>query len=126
MTPFGEKVRELREKHGILQKKMAEDLGVSGAYLSALEHGHRSQPGPGLIRQVCDYFGLDWDAAEELRQLGQLSHPRVTVDTAGLGPKATELANILADRIGELDDETVEWIIDEINARAQPPKGPAY
>ena len=29
MTPFGEKVRQLRESRGILMKKMATDLGVS-------------------------------------------------------------------------------------------------
>ncbi|MHA1597452.1 MAG: helix-turn-helix domain-containing protein [Alphaproteobacteria bacterium] len=126
MTPFGEKVRALRGERGVMQKQMAEDLGVSGAYLSALEHGHRSQPGPGLVRQVCDYFGLDWDAAEDLRQLALLSDPRVTVDTAGLGAKATELANLLSERIAELDDETIEWIIDEINARAQAPTGPTH
>ena len=35
MTPFGEKVRQLRKDRGILMKKMASDLGVSSAYLSA-------------------------------------------------------------------------------------------
>ena len=34
MTPFGERVRELRRERGISQKKMAEDIGVSAAYLS--------------------------------------------------------------------------------------------
>lgn len=126
MTPFGEKVRQLRDDRGILLKRMAEDLGVSGAYLSALEHGHRGRPGPGLVRQVCGYFDLDWDEAEELKRLAHLSHPRITVDTAGLGPKATELANILAERIGELDDETIEWVLDEIGARGKTPKGPTH
>jgi len=126
MTPFGEKVRQLRDARGTLLKRMAEELGVSSAYLSALEHGHRGRPGPGLVRQVCDYFELDWDGAEELKRLARLSHPRVTVDTAGLGPKATELANLLAERIGEMDEETIEWILDEIGARARMPKGPTH
>ncbi|MBT3237461.1 MAG: helix-turn-helix transcriptional regulator [Rhodospirillaceae bacterium] len=126
MTPFGEKIRQLRAERDIMQKTMAEELGVSGAYLSALEHGHRSQPGPGLIRQVCDYFALDWDEAEELRHLALRSHPKITVDTSGLGAKATELANLLAERISDLDDETIEWVLDEIKARAQPPKGPTH
>ncbi len=126
MTPFGARVRELRDRRGILLKKMADDLGVSSAYLSALEHGHRGRPGPGLVLQICGYFDLDWDEAEELKSLGQKSHPRITVDTAGLSPVATELANTLAEQIGQLDDDTIQWILDEIKSRRSPLKGPTH
>jgi len=126
MTPFGTKVRALRKQRGILLKKMAEDLGVSSAYLSALEHGHRGRPGPGLMLQICGYFDLIWDEAEDLKRLGHISHPRVTVDTAGLSPIATELANTLADQIATLDDDTLQWILDEINSRRIVPKGPTH
>ncbi|HSR55325.1 MAG TPA: helix-turn-helix transcriptional regulator, partial [Alphaproteobacteria bacterium] len=44
MTPFGAKVRELRRQRGVTLKRMAEDLQLSPAYLSALEHGHRGRP----------------------------------------------------------------------------------
>ncbi|MAH84339.1 MAG: transcriptional regulator [Rhodospirillaceae bacterium TMED8] len=117
MTPFGGKVRQLRKERLISLKKMAQDLGVSSAYFSALEHGHRGQPSSGLVQQVCGYFDLMWDEAEELQQLASLSHPRVVVDTAGLSPKATELANILATRIHSIDDDTLEWILAEIQGR---------
>jgi len=126
MTPFGAKVRQLRAAKAIPLKRMAEGLGVSSAYLSALEHGHRGRPGPGLVLQVCGYFSLSWDDGEELKRLAQLSHPRVTVDTAGMSPLATELANTLARKIGELDAETLQWILDEIEGRQRPPKGPAF
>jgi len=117
MTPFGERIRELRAQRGLSLKKMAEDLGVSSAYLSALEHGHRGRPASGMIMQICGYFDLMWDETEDLKHLAWLSHPRVTVDTAGLSPKATELANTLAETIGELDDDDLEWVLDEIRGR---------
>ena len=41
MTPFGERVRDLRAEVGVTLKQMALALEVSPAYLSALEHGHR-------------------------------------------------------------------------------------
>lgn len=126
MTPFGEKIRALREKRGIMLKKMADDLGVSSAYLSALEHGNRGRPGPGLVLQICGYFDLIWDEAEELKRLADLSHPRVVVDTAGLSPRATELANLLAQRIGELDEDTLQWILDEIRGRQAAKRGPTH
>lgn len=117
MTPFGRKMRALRAAKDVTQKDMARALGVSAAYLSALEHGNRGRPGPGLIMQICEYFQLIWDQADELKRLARLSHPRVTVDTAGLSPIATELANELASSIGALDEQTLQWILDEIRAQ---------
>jgi len=128
MTPFGLKIREHRARRGISLKKMAEDLGVSSAYFSALEHGHRGRPGSGLIQQICGYFDLIWDEAEELKRLARLSHPRVVVDTSGLSARATELANKLAETIGDMDDETIDWILHEIEGRvgAKRRKGPTH
>ncbi len=107
MTPFGAKIRELRAKRGLALKEMAAELHISAAYLSALEHGRRGRPTPGLVKQICAYFNIIWDEAEEIERLAALSHPRVTIDTGGLSPAHTELANRLAERIGALDDETV-------------------
>lgn len=127
MTPFGQKMRALRDTKGVSQKEMALALGVSGAYLSALEHGNRGRPGSGMIMQICGYFDLIWDDSEELKRLARLSHPRVTVDTGGMSARATELANELAQSIGDLDDQTLQWILDEIRAH-KPGKssGPIY
>ena len=126
MTPFGMKVRELRKNRKITLKRMAEDLDVSSAYFSALEHGHRGQPGSGLVQQICGYFELIWDDAEELRRLAQLSHPRVVIDTSGLSPEATELANTLAVKIQDLDEETIDWVLAEIRGRHAPLSGPTH
>ncbi|PWC32241.1 helix-turn-helix transcriptional regulator [Azospirillum sp. TSO35-2] len=121
MTPFGERVRSLRDAKGVTLKQMATDLSISSAYLSALEHGKRGQPSPQLVRQICAYFGIIWDEAEELERLADLSHPRVTVDTAGLTAKATELANRLSERIADLDEERIAALLAILDA-APPPK----
>ncbi len=128
MTPFGTRVRELRARRKIPLKKMAEDLGVTSAYFSALEHGHRGRPGSGLIQQISGYFELGWDEAEDLKRLAELSHPRVTVDTAGLSAAATELANVLAENIHGMDEDTIEWILHEIRGRlgAKAKSGPTH
>jgi len=127
MTPFGQKLRDLRTQKGVTQKQMAKALGVSGAYLSALEHGKRGRPGPGFIMQICEYFGLIWDQADDVKKIAILSHPRVTVDTSGLSPLATELANELAASIQQLDDQTLAWILDEIRVqKIQTRQGPTH
>ena len=114
MTPFGRRIRELRSRRGVSQKDMAAALGVSAAYLSALEHGRRGVPSWPMIQKIIGYFNVIWDDAEELQRLAEASHPRVVVDTSGLSPSATELANLLAERIGELDEEAIRRLIGEI------------
>jgi transcriptional regulator with XRE-family HTH domain len=111
VTPFGRRIRELRAERGLSLKEMAADLHVSSAYLSALEHGHRGRPGPGLVQQIAGYFDLIWDDVEELKRLASLSHPRVPIDTAGLDERKTLLANRLAEGIGALDADTVERLL---------------
>ncbi len=107
MTPFGEKLRSLRDERGITLKDMAGAIHVSPAYLSALEHGKRGRPSWHLVQSVIAYFNVIWDDAEDLVKLARISHPRITIDTAGLSPKATELANRLSQNIGKLDDTKI-------------------
>jgi transcriptional regulator with XRE-family HTH domain len=110
MTPFGEKVRQLRRERGISQKQMAAALGVSAGYLSALEHGRRGMPSWAMVQNIIGYFNVIWDDAEELERLAASSDPRVVIDTAGLSPHATAVANLLAKRIGELDEDELAAI----------------
>ncbi len=107
VTPFGARLRGLRAARGITLRQLAENLQVSAAYLSALEHGRRGAPSAGLVHQVNEFFGLIWDEADELSLLARLSNPRVTVNTAGLTPEQTALANRLAQVIHRLSPETV-------------------
>ena len=48
------------------------------------------------------------------------------VDTAELSAPATELANLLAERIRELDEETIEWILAEIRGHGGSTDGPTH
>jgi transcriptional regulator with XRE-family HTH domain len=122
MTPFGDKMRKLRAARGVTLKEMAEELGVSSAYLSALEHGKRGRPGWHLIQRILSYFNIIWDDAEEVARLARISHPRITIDTSGLSPKATELANRLADDVAKLDVVALDELLAVLDRRRQKPK----
>ena len=111
MTPFGSKVRAYRADRQLTLKAMAADLQLSPAYLSSLEHGYRGRPSEALVVQICEYFNLIWDDYEEMHRLAALSHPKVTVDTSGLTPTHTELANTLAERIRDLSDQDAAAIL---------------
>ncbi|EKV32140.1 Transcriptional regulator, XRE family [Caenispirillum salinarum AK4] len=123
MTPFGARLRELREARGIALKDMAADVGVTPAYLSALEHGHRGRPGSGLVMLICGSLGLIWDEAEDLKRLAEVSRPKVSIDTGGLSPAATELANRLAERIRDLDDATLAEMLALVDRPPAPVAG---
>lgn len=118
MTPFGRRVRDLRRQRGITLARMAEGLGVTPAYLSALEHGKRGRPTFTLIQGAIHLLGVIWDEADELVRLADLSHPRVTVDTAGLDPEATLLANRLAREIAALEPDELGRLTDILDEAA--------
>jgi hypothetical protein len=61
-----------------------------------------------MVQQIIVYFNVIWDEAEEITRLADLSHPRVVIDTAGLDPRATEIANLLAERIAEATDAELD------------------
>ncbi|MBD2747598.1 helix-turn-helix transcriptional regulator [Microvirga sp. BT688] len=120
MTPFGERVRQLRQERGRMLKDMAAHLGVSSAYLSALERGERGKPTWTLIQGVLQYFHIIWDEADELTRLADLSDPRVKIDTANTDSKATLLANRLAREIRGLTPDELDRmmvVLDEAQER---------
>ena len=123
MTPFGARVRELRAARAMTLSAMAGQLGVSPAYLSALEHGKRGRPPFALMQGIIHVLGVIWDEADELVRLADISHPRIVIDTSGLDPAATRLANRLASGIGELSPETLaslEAVLDQAAVGGKP------
>ena len=126
MTPFGLKSRQLRRLKGVTLQEQAEMLGVSAAYISALEHGQRGKPSPAFVDQICVWFGLIWDDAEKLKYLAQMSHPKPTMKTCGLSAEATFLANLLAQNIDRLSDEQCSDLNEVLNSHLGTGKLSAY
>ena len=111
MTPFGQRMRELRAERGLTQQQQAEQLGVSKAYISALEIGKRGKPSSPFVDQICVWLGLIWDDAEELKTLAAMSHPKPVIDASGKHPEAVALANLLAQNIEHLDQDACERLM---------------
>ncbi len=118
MTPFGKAMRDLRQRKGVTQRALAQAIGVTPAYLSALEHGHRGRPTFELLQRIAGYFNIIWDEADDLFRLADTSDPKVVIDTSGLPPDYTLLANQLSKRIRTLPPEMVE----EINKLLESPQ----
>ncbi len=117
MTPFGLKMREWRRLHNRTQQQQAKFLGVSKAYISALETGERGQPSAIFVDQICVWLGLIWDDAEDLKRLASLSHPKPTIDVRGRSADAVYLSNFLAQNINSLSSKDCCDLILEIERR---------
>ena len=118
MTPFGLKLRELRQRKNVTQKKMASDLNISAAYLSALEHGKRGVPSWQLLQRIIHYFNIIWDEAEELVEIAGHSRTKTTINTEGLSPKANIIANRFAAEISRLDEQDLDKVLAVLDGRA--------
>ena len=114
MTPFGIKLRQLREKKGMTLTTMAKTLGITSAYLSQLETGKRGQPSAVMVDRICAILGLIWDDAEELKRLAALSHPKPTINARGHSAEAVYMANLLAQNIDRLSATDCQMVTDVI------------
>ncbi|OYV52010.1 MAG: transcriptional regulator [Rhodospirillales bacterium 20-60-12] len=118
MTPFGQRIRQLRGAKQVSLRAMAAALEVSPAYLSALEHGKRGMPTAGLVHQICAFFDLIWDDADEIARLARMSDPQVTLNCQGLSPAHTELANRLGKIWPQLSEAEIQSFLTLLDQRA--------
>jgi len=57
--PFGEFLKDLRDKKGVTLKQVEEGTGMSNAYISQLETGTRRRlPAPDKLKALADYFNV--------------------------------------------------------------------
>ncbi len=98
---LGQRLRGLRELHGLSQRELAKRAGVSNAVISLIEQ-NRNNPSVGMLKKVlagfplslADFFALDlapreqvFYRAEELIEIagGKVSYRQVGLDLSGRG-----------------------------------------
>ena len=108
MTPFGIKLRYIREQRHKSLKDLSKALKVSIAYVSMLENGKRGRPADGLIELICSYFNLSWEEADELKFLARHSDINTKMNSEKLSLNATMLTNVLKNNIKWLTEEQLK------------------
>lgn len=79
LTEFGKLVRKARIEIGTSMMKMAEDLGVSAAFLSSIETGRRSVPDQ-WIERIEHYFADRGHRIEGLGKAASISNKSVSLE----------------------------------------------
>ena len=108
MTPFGIKLKHIREQKNKSLKDLSKALKVSIAYVSMLENGKRGRPADGLIELICSYFNLSWEEADELKFLAKHSDINTKMNSEKLSINATMLTNVLKNNIKWLTEEQLK------------------
>ena len=119
ITEFGKFLRSLRQSHAELLKDMAETLGVSAAFLSAVEAGKKSIP-PTLVQQVIEAYRLPAQQIRDLHLAADASQRSATIDLDGASPEARGVAVALARQFNSLSNYELELLkktMDEVRKR---------
>ena len=107
VTSLGKRLRKIRIDNDEITLNMAEKLGISISYLSAIEHGKRNIPND-FIQKLFDKYQL----SEEMKTLIQ----KDVVDYSGemkviisqMNEQQQELSLLYARKINELNDEQIK------------------
>ena len=88
LTQFGKELRHLRLDRDEKLKDMAGKLGVTTAYLSAVENGNRNIP-DSWIEIIADEYQLDENEICRLEKLAYDGKPEITLNigTASVGQR---------------------------------------
>ena len=105
LTSIGRFLRKLRIDNGEILKDMAEALGVSYAFLSAVENGKKKMP-EGWIEKLDTIYSFTENQAEALRVAIIDTNDAVELNLQNATPGNRALAISFAREFDFLDDET--------------------
>lgn len=109
LTMFGQITRKLRVEHDEYLKDMAEHLGVTTAYLSAVERGHRNAPHE-WVGRLQKAYDLSFETAEYMKKAVEESRVYNTLDISHLKTDDKRLIKALAERLPAFDEREREQL----------------
>ena len=104
ITKFGEYTRDLRIDRGENLKEMAENLGVSSAFLSAVENGKKQVPKT-WYEKISSLYELALKEKEKLKNAIEESKNMLVLNLENVTQANKEFALVFARSFEELTDE---------------------
>lgn len=109
VTQFGKYCRKLRIDKEELLKDMADKLGVTSSYLSAVENGKRSVP-QSWLHDISQIYALCDNQISELQNAIESSQTVLKFDLKELSNEKRDILIAFAREHKSLDDEDLEKI----------------
>lgn len=116
LTEFGKILRKIRIDNQELLKDMSKKLGVSSAYLSAVETGKRKVPSD-WVKKVSTLYALNKESTDELELACEQSAQEVKISLAKATGLQREAAISFAKALEGLDDQKLKKIMEVVDER---------
>lgn len=116
MTSLGIALRKLRLDRHELLRDMAKKLGVTSAFLSAVETGKKKAP-TYLADKICELYELDGRERQEILTAAELSKGEVKIDLSNASSAQQEVAVSFAKALSGLTDDDISKIMRVFEAR---------
>lgn len=109
LTSLGRFLRKLRIDHGEILKNMADKLGVTVSFLSAVENGKKRMPTAWNMR-ICTLYSLDEQQQADFSAAVAETENALVLDFSGVSFRNRELAVSFARKFAEFDEEQMASI----------------
>lgn len=116
LTSIGRFLRKLRIDNGEILKDMAEALGVSSAFLSAVENGKKRMP-ESWAEKLKTIYSFTPDQTQALQAAVIDTNDAVELNLQNASPGNRALAISFAREFDSLDDETSRKIFEILKRR---------
>lgn len=110
LTEFGKILRKIRIDRQELLRDMANTLGVSAAYLSAVENGKRNAP-TAWVEKIVQAYQLNQEEAKLLRAAFDESQDELKISLQQISSMQRNTAISFAKALEGLSDEELERIM---------------
>ncbi len=113
-TSVGKFLRKLRLNEGEILKTMADNLGVSSAFLSAIENGKKKLP-EAWYPKLRELYNLTPEQMDELKQAVFESNDIVEINIRNASDGNRQFAVSFARQFDTLDEETCKKLFEILN-----------
>ena len=118
LTAFGKTLRKLRIDRGEILKAMADHLGISSAYLSAIEMGKRVIP-EDMVARLSRIYALSEEDVRQMEEAKAQSTTQVKLDLGNASPVKKNAALVFARAFDEMDEEAANKLLAFMNKRSR-------
>lgn len=108
-TSYGKILRKIRVDHDEILKDMATKLGITSAYLSAIENGKRAIPSD-LTMRLSKIYELSFADKLKLEEAEDAIKTNVTIELSAVSEERKNMVLKLARQFSELTDAQLDEI----------------
>lgn len=116
ITKLGDYLRKLRIRNQQILKNMADELGVSSAFLSAVENGKKNMP-ESWYAILHEHYSLDDAEMEELRQAAMESQKTISLNLNNASETNRQLAVSFARQFESFDEKLGRQLLEILRTR---------